>query len=127
MFCAVPSEQFVASTHVATRAPLTVSRPPPTTAEPPPCHSAAFHIEGIVVPEHSVPRVGARITSPSIDSDTYVLVNVPALKSADVVSCTIGCGMSKPGSGGGVIGFGAGPATGCADAVLPAVSAETTR
>src|SRR5438094_1082862 len=101
--------------HVPTRAPSTSSTPPVSVALPPELHGTASQpgssvAPAVVSPENSVPTVGARITSPSLVSATYVfgtqfwpfvshvVARVPALKSTDAVSCSVCPGIVKLGA-----------------------------
>src|SRR5689334_20554983 len=98
------------ASHVPTRAPSTRRTPLPTVTVPAGSHLPKIHPGGRLEPENSWPTVGARITSPLPVSDTYVLgtqfwpfrshvsADVPARKSTDAVSCSVGPGTVRLGA-----------------------------
>ena len=82
---------------VRSRLPSTRTCPPVTVLPPVPAlHCVLVQPLGRLVPSNSAPMLGARMTSPPLVFDTYVLVPVaPAVKSATVSSVAAGNGKVK--------------------------------
>src|SRR3954469_16400573 len=80
------------SEQVPSRDPSTSAMPLPRNADPPAANGTVSQPGDNAEPENSVPTAGARITSPSADSDTYVPVPLPAWKSGVTVSRSVGPG-----------------------------------
>ena len=85
-------------THAATRAPSTRSTPSSMMEYPSGLHGTSTQPAGSDGPVNSAPEVGARITSPSAVCATYVLADVPAAKSVEAVSRSVGPGTVKVGA-----------------------------